>query len=603
MRIIILGARLDGQAGVVLSALRQSGEHEVVGFLDNNPELQGAVLDGVPVIGSTDELLSLELVSDIGGAFIAIGENFARGRLARRVEGRGLQLINVIHPSAVILPGVSLGNGVFIGPGAVIGKGVVIGGAVIVSSGAVIDHDCVISDNAHIGPGCRLAGRVKVGKNALLGIGTSIIPDIVIGEDAIIGAGSVVVRDAPPDRISVGVPARLKEDLPTDAQIRGAAAPFFAEQVPLISPTLPQLEEIENDIQTVLRSGYLSNFAKYERQLQERVRNYLGVQYCFPVSNATIGLLVAIHALGLKGKVVVPSFTFFSTVHALVWNGLEPVFVDIDRETLNVDPERVEDAITPDTCAIVGVHVFGNPCDVSALQQIAEARGLHLLFDAAHALGSTYKRTPIGNFGDVEVFSMSGTKVVTAGEGGLVATNNPDVAKFIEQARNYGNRGDYDCEVIGLNAKMPELSALLGLATFKHVDEYGRRRNEIASLYRELLAVLPGLSFQRISDGSFSNYNYFAIVVDPSEFGLDRDELASVLAKNNVMTRKYFVPPVHRLTVYRQYLDECAPRLRITDHVSQNILCLPIWSHMRDETVRGICAVIRRAHALLGNPN
>lgn len=595
MKIVILGARLDGQAGVALNAIRTIGDHEVVAFLDNTSELQGVVREGVPVIGRTDNLAEFVFPPGVEGAFVAIGENYARQRLARIIQDRGLTLINVLHPSANIDPTVTLGGGIFVGPGAVICKGASIGDAVIVNSGAVIDHDCVIEDAVHVGPGSRLAGRVKVRERAFLGTGTTAIPDVVIGEDSILGAGSVVVDNVTENAVSLGVPARLKHHREPLLHRRAGETPYFNEPVPLSKPTLPAFAKVADEFQNVFTSGMLSNFARYEKELGDRTKEYFQVRHSLPTPSCTTGLMMTIRELGLKGKAIVPSFTFFSTVHSMVWGGLEPIFADIDRETFTLDPEEIARRATPDTSAVIAVHVFGNPCEIEGLQRACHERNLTLIFDAAHGFGSRYKGVPLGGFGDVEVFSLSGTKVVTSGEGGLVATNDDELAKRIEQSRNYGNRGDYDAEIIGMNGKMSELNAVLGLASMKQVDSMVSRRNELASRYEDQLRSTPGISFQKVHPDNTSNYTHFAIVVDPDEAGIDRNDLATVLAENNVMTRKYFSPPVHRLAVYSRAAEKSEVHLPNTDYVSERVLSLPLWSHMPDDVVSGICETIQQA--------
>ncbi len=248
------------------------------------------------------------------------------------------------------------------------------------------------------------------------------------------------------------------------------------------------------------------------------------------VSSCTLGLLLTYHGLGLKGEVIVPSFTFMATVHPLLWVGTEPVFVDIDPYTWNIDPAKVEAAITERTTAIVAVHNFGNPAPVAELEAIARRHGLRLIFDAAHGFGALYRGRPVGGFGDAEVFSLSPTKLLVAGEGGIVATNNDDLAEHIRVGREYGNPGDYNSDFPGLNVRLPEFNALLGLHSLGMLEENAKRRNRVAAIFRERLSQIPGLTFQRIHPQDRSSYKDFSILVDEAKFGLTRDELALALS-------------------------------------------------------------------------
>ena len=277
--------------------------------------------------------------------------------------------------------------------------------------------------------------------------------------------------------------------------------PLFSEKLPIIQPTLPDYETIAPQVEEIFATGMLTK-GKYLRQFEERLAEYLGVQHAVCVSSCTLGLALTYQGLGLSDEVIVPSFTFMATVHPLVWLNAVPVFVDIDPHTWNMDPARVEEAITPRTTGIVAVHNFGNPADVEALEEIARRHHLRLVFDAAHGFGTLYQGQPVGRFGDAEVFSITPTKLLVAGEGGVVATNDDALAEHIRAGREYGNDGHYGSSFAGLNARMPEFNAILGLKSLEMLEENAQRRNRVVGWFRERLERLAGITFQTIRPGN-----------------------------------------------------------------------------------------------------
>jgi dTDP-4-amino-4,6-dideoxygalactose transaminase len=303
-------------------------------------------------------------------------------------------------------------------------------------------------------------------------------------------------------------------------------------------------------------------------------------------------------ALGLSGDVVVPSFTFMATVSALVWCGLRPVFADVQVGSTNLDPAAAEAAITPQTTAIVAVHNFGAPADIDGLLAVARRHGLKLIFDAAHGFGALYQGAPVGGQGDAQVYSLSPTKLLIAGEGGIVATNDDELAQQIRMGREYGNDGNYDSAFAGLNARLAEFNALLGLRSLESLEQAACCRNETAALYQEVMGRLPGVGFQEVRPGDRSSYKDFSITIDAQAFGMSRDELAVALALENIDTRKYYQPPVHRQAAYRQF-NGGSP-LPATNWLAENSLSLPIWSDMPGEVAMGIYAAIERLHRHAG---
>ena len=368
-------------------------------------------------------------------------------------------------------------------------------------------------------------------------------------------------------------------------------------QVPFNKPTLPRWSIFRDSVQVSYETGYITNGPKVA-QLESEAVNRLGDVRAIGVSCCTSGLMLALRCLGLRGKVALPSFTFFASAHALVWNGLEPVFVDIDEDTWNISLSGLEEALAEEAVTgVLPVHVFGNPCDVAASSDLAERAGIKVIYDAAHAMGSKVGDMRVGCFGDAEVFSLSPTKLVVAGEGGIVTTKNEKLAEMLRAGRDYGNSGDYDPAFVGLNARMSEFHAALAIESLRMLEDNVRRRNEIAARYRQGLGDLPGISFQAVKDGNRSTYKDFTIRVDEEGFGMGRDVLAWHLAREGIDTRKYYYPPVHRTKAYwERWGKKYDDRLPITNALSESALSLPIWSHMELDIVDMVAVKINEAH-------
>jgi len=369
--------------------------------------------------------------------------------------------------------------------------------------------------------------------------------------------------------------------------------PAFHELVPMVRPVLPTFSEMAGGIENILSTGMVTK-GRFMREFEQSLSEHLGVKHAVAVSSCTSGMMLVHKALGLSGEVVVPSFTFMATASALVWAGLRPVFADVDRATNNLDPAAAEAAITSKTTAIVAVHQFGNPADIAALQQVADRHGLKLIFDAAHGAGARYQGEPVGKQGNAQIFSLSPTKLLITGEGGIVATNDDALAANVRMGREYGNDGNYDSAFAGLNARMPEFNALLGLHSLENLEKAARNRNETAALFEEFLGRLPGIGFQRVRTGDRHSYRELSITVEPEGFGLTRDELALALAAENVDTRKYYQPPIHQQTAYRPYYD--GRPLPNTDWLASHSLSLPMWSNMSADLASTMCEAIQSIH-------
>jgi dTDP-4-amino-4,6-dideoxygalactose transaminase len=379
----------------------------------------------------------------------------------------------------------------------------------------------------------------------------------------------------------------------------GAGRPAFRKLLPIVDPEGVPGEEFLEEVRGILASKQLTN-GVYVRKFEEAAAEYLGVAHCVAVSSCTAGLLLVLKALDLRGEVILPSFTFHATAHAVVWNGLRPVFADCDAKTFCVAPQAVRSQVSGRTAAILAVHLFGNPAAVKELEEIASELQIPLVFDAAHAFGSRSHGKPVGGFGTAEVFSFSPTKLVVAGEGGLVATRDAGLAERLRAARNYGDAGNYDPEILGVNARMSEINAAMALHGLVGLDARIERRNEIRLRYERKLRDVAGIRFQEVSEGGRSTFKDFSVVVDEKEFGHSRDWLLELLHRENIGARKYFSPPVHRQKLYSGMWDGRA--LPVTDLVSDGVVSLPIYSSLTNESVDKVCEVIRRAQAL-GNAN
>lgn len=370
--------------------------------------------------------------------------------------------------------------------------------------------------------------------------------------------------------------------------------PIFDHKIHIVKPVLPDMSQMAPGIKEILQSGMVTK-GQHLLAFEEAVAEHLQVRHAVAVSSCTTGLMLTYQGLGLTGDVVVPSFTFMATVSALVWNGLRPIFADVDFGTTNLDPDAAEAAITPDTTAIVAVHNFGNPAEIDALRDIATRHNLKLIFDAAHGFGALYEGVPVGPQGDAQVYSLSPTKLLISGEGGIVATNHDDLAEAVRLGREYGNSGNYDSAFAGMNARLPEINALMGLQSLSMLEEAAVHRNNSVDIYHEQLGQIPGVAFQEVRAGNRNSYKDFSITIDPEKFGLNRDELALALAAENIDTRKYYEPPVHRQTAYKHFAYPLNG-LKNTELLAERSLSLPVWSHISEEIVMEICRAVRQIY-------
>lgn len=369
--------------------------------------------------------------------------------------------------------------------------------------------------------------------------------------------------------------------------------PFFREPLHVGRPNIGRRERLLQLVNDIVDRRWLTNNGPLVQEFERRLAEFLGVKHCIAMCNATVALEIAIRAAELKGEVIVPSYTFIATAHALQWQEITPVFCDIDPQTHNIDPAAVERLLTPRTTGIIGVHVWGRPCQIDALTQIAEARGLTLMFDAAHALGNSYRGQWIGRFGLAEVLSFHATKFLNTFEGGAVVTNSDDMAKKIRLMKNFGFTGYDNVVYIGTNGKMTEMSAAMGLTNLESLDDFvaANRRNYHA--YRAGLANLPGISVISYDETERHNYQYIIAEVDERQAGLGRDTLVRVLQAENVLARKYFWPGCHRMEPYRSFFPNAGMLLPHTEQVAARVMVLPTGTAVNLEEIQAVCGLIR----------
>jgi dTDP-4-amino-4,6-dideoxygalactose transaminase len=383
----------------------------------------------------------------------------------------------------------------------------------------------------------------------------------------------------------------MKTDLSQLAVMGGP--PLFAEPIHVGRPNIGNRERLLARINELLDRRWLSNNGPFVQEFERKVAALLGVRHCIAMCNGTVALEIAIRATGMRGEVIVPSFTFIATAHALQWQEITPVFCDIDPRTHLIDPVQAERMITPRTTGIIGVHTWGQPCDIEALSEIARRRGLTLMFDAAHAFGCSYRGRMIGNFGSAEVFSFHATKFFNTFEGGAIVTNDGDLASKIRLMKNFGFHGYDTVEYIGTNGKMTEIAAAMGLTGLESLDEFveHNRRNYVR--YCNELAGVPGIRILPVDQAERRNFQYIVIEVEETVTGIDRDRIIQALRAENILARRYFYPGCHRMEPYRSFFPHAGLLLPQTERLAQRIIELPTGTAIAEDAVSAICGVLR----------
>jgi dTDP-4-amino-4,6-dideoxygalactose transaminase len=360
------------------------------------------------------------------------------------------------------------------------------------------------------------------------------------------------------------------------------------------SPFMPPLEEFVPYLEKIWESKWLTNNSYFHQELEKALCDYLGVKYISLFSNGTLALITALQTLKITGEVITTPFSFVATVHALWWNGIKPVFVDIEEKTFNIDPYKIESAITPQTTAILAVNVYGNPCNVDKIQQIADTYGLKVIYDSAHAFGVRVNGTSLCAFGDLSILSFHATKVFTTFEGGAIICHDEKTKKRIDFLKNFGFADEVTVVAPGINAKMSEVQAAFGLLQLKYIDEIISKRKKIAQLYRTMLSDIEGISFINDISKVSHNYSYFPVIIDPEKYGRSRDEVYNILLNNGYYSRRYFYPLISEFPTYRTLPSSSPDNLPVATRISQKVLCLPIYPDLEEHHVIKITDILKK---------
>lgn len=362
--------------------------------------------------------------------------------------------------------------------------------------------------------------------------------------------------------------------------------------ITVTSPLLPDLEEFKSLLQDIWQRKWLTNNGHYHQLLEKKLAEYLGVPFLSLFTNGTLPLITALQAMEIKGEVITTPYSFVATTHSLWWNGITPVFVDVEEQTGNIDPEKIEAAITPRTTAIMPVHVYGTPCDTQRIQEIADKYGLKVIYDAAHAFGVWQDGLSILEAGDMSTLSFHATKVYNTIEGGALICHDQATKKRIDYLKNFGFAGETEVIAPGINSKMDEVRSAYGLLNLKQVDSAIERRKAIAQRYKEALKTVAGLRYLEDVEGVKHNYSYFPIFIDAQEYGLSRDRLYEKLKENNILGRRYFYPLISDFVTYKGLDSATAKNLPVAHKLADSVICLPMYADLTDADVDRIIKVV-----------
>ena len=358
-------------------------------------------------------------------------------------------------------------------------------------------------------------------------------------------------------------------------------------------PTMPPLDEYMKYLEEIWENKWLTNNGKFHRQLEKELCDYLGVKYISLFSNGTLALITALQTLKITGEVITTPFSFVATSHSLWWNNIKPVFVDIEENTFNLDPEKIESAITPKTTAILPVHVYGNPCQMERIKEIADTYGLKVIYDACHTFGVTVKGIPVLNFGDLSIMSFHATKVFNTFEGGAIICHDEATKKRIDLLKNFGFSGETTVVAPGINAKMNEISASFGLLQLKYVDKAIEKRSLLADYYDLKLKDVKGVSLVARSSDVKHCFSYYPILIENNSGGISRDAVYERLKEKNIFTRRYFYPLISQFPVYRGLDSSKADNLPVAEKITEKVLCLPIYPDIEQKVMDTVIEVIR----------
>lgn len=362
--------------------------------------------------------------------------------------------------------------------------------------------------------------------------------------------------------------------------------------ITVTSPLLPNLEEFNEMLKEIWDSKWITNNGTFHQQLEKALCKYLKVPYISLFTNGTLPLITALQALRITGEVITTPYSFVATTHSLWWNGIKPVFVDIDPATGNIDPDKIEAAITPKTTAIMPVHVYGKPCDTERIQAIADKYGLKVIYDAAHAFGVEVNGESILNAGDMSTLSFHATKVYNTIEGGALVMHDEQTKKRIDYLKNFGFANEVEVVAPGINSKMDEMRAAYGLLNLKQVDAAIEARHQVAIQYREALRPIPGISFMDDMPGVKHNYSYFPIFIDAEKYGMTRDELYFKMKEVNVLGRRYFYPLISEFSTYRGLSSATKENLPNAHKMADSVICLPMHHELKKEDIKNILETI-----------
>lgn len=366
------------------------------------------------------------------------------------------------------------------------------------------------------------------------------------------------------------------------------------KQITVTSPLMPSLEEFNVYLEDIWKRKWITNNGYYHKELEKALCEYLGVPYISLFTNGTLPLITALQALRITGEVITTPFSFVATTHSLWWNGIKPVFVDIDPITCNLDPEKIEAAITPRTTAIMPVHVYGNPCDTKRIQDIADKYGLKVIYDAAHAFGVKVNGESVLNAGDMSTLSFHATKVYNTIEGGALVMHDEQTKKRIDYLKNFGFAGETEVVAPGINSKMDEMRAAYGLLNLKQVDKAIEWRKHVAELYRAALKDVEGITFFNDIPGVTHNYAYFPIFVDAEKYGMTRDELYFKMKEHNILGRRYFYPLISAFSTYRGLESANRDNLPVATEKAEQVICLPMYYGLSDKDIERIILLITK---------
>ena len=356
--------------------------------------------------------------------------------------------------------------------------------------------------------------------------------------------------------------------------------------ITVTSPLLPNLDEFQKLLKQIWESKWITNNGSFHQQLEEALCKYLGVPYISLFTNGTLPLITALQALHITGEVITTPYSFVATTHALWWNGIKPVFVDIDPKTGNIDPNKIEAAITPRTTAIMPVHVYGKPCDVEVIQEIADKYGLKVIYDAAHAFGVEVNGKSIINAGDMATLSFHATKVYNTVEGGALVMHDEKTKKRIDYLKNFGFAGETEVVAPGINSKMDEIRSAYGLLNLRQVDTAIAARRQVAQTYRTALQHVEGISFWNDMPGVRHNYSYFPIFVNSEKYGLTRDELYFKMKSQGIWGRRYFYPLISEFSTYRGLPSSTPSNLPEATRMASSVICLPMHHNLSEEDIQ-----------------